>query len=177
MSCLRRTALQRKTQLRRTPMPRAARAGARRVKKTIQRQQQATRPDTGPTAGQRRTVAARAGWRCEICGAVLGWPDGSGGATWCAPHSFHHRRARGMGGTRRPDTNSPANLLLLCGTGTTGCHGRVEANRAAAHQLGWLLHQTEDPAQVPAYVVTGAGGEARPLLLTTDGRYEEPTTR
>lgn len=174
MSSLRRTALQRKTQLRRTPMPRAAKSTAGRVKKTIQRQQQTTHPDTDPTAAQRRTVTARAGWRCEICGTVLGWPDGSGG-TWCAPHSFHHRRPRGMGGTTRPDANSPANLLLLCGTGTTGCHGRVEANRAAAHQLGWLLHQTEDPTQVPAYVVTGPHREARPLLLTTDGRYEEPT--
>ena len=174
MSILRRTALQRKTQLRRTPMPRATKATAGRVTKTIRRQRLTARPDTGPTAGQRRTVAARAGWRCEICGTVLGWPDGSGG-TWCASHSFHHRRPRGMGGTRRPDTNSPANLLLLCGTGTTGCHSRVEENRAAAHQLGWLLHQTEDPTQVPAYVVTGPHHEAQPLLLTTDGRYEEPT--
>lgn len=171
---LRRTALQRKTQLRRTAMPKPTQAAADRVKKRIQRQQRTTRPDTGPTSARRSTVTARAGWRCEICGTVLGWPDGSGG-TWCAPHSFHHRRPRGMGGTTRPDANSPANLLLLCGTGTTGCHGRVEANRAAAHQLGWLLHQTEDPTQVPAYVVTGPHHEARPLLLTTDGRYEEAT--
>lgn len=174
MSSLRRTALQRKTQLRRTPMPRATKAAAGRAKKTIQRRQQASGLNTGPTAAQRRAVAARSGWRCELCGTVLGWSDDDGSTTWCAPHSLHHRRPRGMGGTRRADTNSPANLLLLCGTGTTGCHSRVEASRAAAHQLGWLLHQTEDPAQVPAYVVTGPQREARPLLLTTDGRYEEP---
>ena len=83
-----------------------------------------------------------------------------------------------MGGTRRPGTNSPANLLLLCGTGTSGCHGRVETYRQAARQLGWLLQQDDDPSTVPvylSYLVTGPTGEARNVLLTADGRYEEPT--
>lgn len=52
-----------------------------------------------------------------------------------------------MGGSKRPDTNLPANLILLCGSGTTGCHGYVESNRAEAFDLGFLLHQVDTPAE------------------------------
>lgn len=174
MSSLRRTALQRKTQLRRGPMPRRTNAVAARAEKTIARQKKAPRPaDTGPTAVQRRAVAERAGYRCELCLRVLGWPDGAAIA-WSTPHSFHHRRPRGMGGTTRTATNEPPNLLLLCGTGTTGCHGRVEANRDLAYRLGWLLHQAEDPATVPANIAV-AEDHTVPMLLTGDGRYLRAT--
>ena len=44
-----------------------------------------------------------------------------------------------MGGTKELWVNQPANLVCLCGTGTTGCHGWVEANRADARDLGWLV--------------------------------------
>jgi hypothetical protein len=46
------------------------------------------------------------------------------------PVSVHHRRPRMMGGSRNESTYiKPANLIVLCGSGTTGCHGWVESNR------------------------------------------------
>lgn len=53
-----------------------------------------------------------------------------------------------MGGTWREDTNSPANLVILCGTGTESCHGWVETNRAEAYRLGLLVKQNAAPSQV-----------------------------
>ena len=84
------------------------------------------------------TVRRRSQNRCERCGTddALRW-------------SLHHRKPRGMGGTRDPAINSPANVLLLCGSGTEGCHGRVESNRAEAYVLGLLVHRNDDPARVP----------------------------
>jgi hypothetical protein len=71
-----------------------------------------------------------------------------------------------MGGTRRPWINQLTNLLLLCGSGTTGCHDRVEANRAVAYAAGWLIrgHST-DPATVPVELARGL------VFLTADGCY------
>lgn len=158
---LARSALKRKTALKRVPVPRRDREARARVTKTIRRQ----RP-TGPTPVQRRAVACRANWCCELCGTQLGDPGHP--ARWYEPHSFHHRRPRGMGGTTRVETNEPPNLLLLCGTGTTGCHGRVEADRAAAIAAGWLVAQTQDPSTVPVDITAGAGL----VHLTPDGRYE-----
>lgn len=63
--------------------------------------------------------------------------------------SVHHRRPRGMGGSRRGDTNGLANLITLCGDGTRGCHGWVEAHRAEASRLGFLCPSWEDPADWP----------------------------
>lgn len=169
---LRRTALQRKTELRRTTLPRRTTTRAARAAKTMARQKaQPGATATGPTAAQRRTVAERAGYRCEVCARVLGWGEGAF-ATWTTPHSFHHRRPRAMGGTCRPDSNEPQNLLLLCGTGTTGCHGRVEANRTLALALGWLLRQDQDPATVPANI-WHCDHHTTPRLLTRDGNYQE----
>lgn len=53
-----------------------------------------------------------------------------------------------MGGTKDPAINSPANLILLCGSGTEGCHGWVESNRAESYTLGLLVYRNDDPAEV-----------------------------
>jgi hypothetical protein len=90
-------------------------------------------------------VLARAGWGCERCGVDL---QGARGSGW----SIHHRRPRGMGGTRRPDTNSPANLLAVCGSGNTACHGEIESNRAHAQENGWLVPQVLNPAEVAVLI-------------------------
>lgn len=158
---LRRTALTRRTELRRgtSPMPRRRREIARRAKKTIARQR-----NTGPSVAQRRAVADRANYCCELCGSSLYTPL----VGWTAAHSFHHRRPRGMGGTAREDTNSPANILLTCGTGTTGCHGRVEAQRAWARARGYLVTQHADPTTVAVQLHTG-----RLVLLTDTATYED----
>jgi 5-methylcytosine-specific restriction protein A len=84
----------------------------------------------------RELVKRRAGDCCERCGAAIS-----------ADHSYHHRRPRGMGGTKRKDT--AANLVLVCGSGTTGCHGLIESQRTASFATGWLVRQHQDPASVP----------------------------
>lgn len=114
---------------------------------------------SSPSASTVATLYARAGRRCELCGGPL-----SGLAGW----SKHHRRPRGMGGTRVSWVNDVTNLLLLCGSGTTGCHGRVESHREAAYEAGWLLRSGEHPAEVPVLI------HARGVVyLTPDGDYQE----
>ena len=78
-----------------------------------------------------------ADWMCERCGRP---------AT-----NVHHRRPRGMGGTKDPTIHDPSNLVALCGSGTTGCHGWIESNRAQARWEGWLIsrHDTRSPADIP----------------------------
>lgn len=49
-----------------------------------------------------------------------------------------------MGGTTDPAINDPRNLVTLCGSGTTGCHGWVESQRDRARQLGWLIDSLSD---------------------------------
>lgn len=66
----------------------------------------------------------------------------------------HHRRPRGLGGSRDPDTDLPANLLRLCGSGTTGCHGWIEHHRTTSIDLGYLIQQGKAPSTVPVLLVT-----------------------
>lgn len=58
--------------------------------------------------------------------------------------SLHHRFSRSMGGSRDPRLNDPRNLVWLCGSGITGCHGWVESHRTEATELGWLLASIVD---------------------------------
>ena len=60
-----------------------------------------------------------------------------------------------MGGSKDPMMSSPANLILLCGSGTEGCHGWVESNRAVAYPDGLLLHRNDDPAETPVVLRYG----------------------
>jgi hypothetical protein len=43
----------------------------------------------------------------------------------------------------------PCNLIDVCGTGTTGCHGWIHAHPAEAYRLGFLVKSGQDPALVP----------------------------
>jgi hypothetical protein len=70
-----------------------------------------------------------------------------------------------MGGTRRPDL--PSNLIALCGSGTTGCHGWVESRRTEALEEGLLVRQHHDPATTPVLLADGW------KLLTDDGSSTE----
>jgi hypothetical protein len=80
---------------------------------------------------------------CVKCGVIL---NGSG--------NVHHRRNRGQGGSRK--ANVISNLITLCGTPTSGCHGEVTLKpwdcQAAAY--GWVLstNGTTDPATEPVMV-------------------------
>ena len=92
-----------------------------------------------PEAAGRASVRERSQGRCELCGRAQA--DG-----------VHHRQPRSAGGSWHP-----ANLLDLCGSGTTGCHGLVEAHRdpftgypCDTYLMGWHVHRGEHPAGVVA---------------------------
>jgi hypothetical protein len=72
-----------------------------------------------------------------------------------------------MGGDKRPEASTAANALLLCGSGTTGCHGWVESHRVESRELGLLLFRTENPADVPVTLERGR------VILAADGTYQE----
>jgi hypothetical protein len=100
------------------------------------------RRNTGPTWKVRELVRERDRERCASCGISI-----YDARTW----SWHHRRNRGQGGSSDPAINSPANLLLLCGDGTTGCHGYITAHPAEARAAGRSvsLNARVDPVDVP----------------------------
>lgn len=131
---MRRTPLTRKTAL----AANRALSGVRDLKRGVTPQR--PRRNTGPTTATRRTVGERAGGCCERCGKII-----------TNEYSIHHRKPRGMGGTSDPAVNSPANLVLLCGSATTpdGCHTAVERFRQSAITTGYIVTRTADPATIP----------------------------
>lgn len=82
---------------------------------------------------QTRSIAhLRSGGLCERCGLEWAVQD-------------HHRRARGMGGTRRASTNAPSALFHVC----LKCHNQIESARRRAIEKGWLVPQHKEPADIP----------------------------
>ena len=79
--------------------------------------------------------------------------------------SIHHRQPRGMGGTSRLTANSLAVLMLICGTGVTGCHGYIERNRSWALSQGFLL-----PLPVPDKPTEATNPVAVPITLYSGRR-------
>ena len=103
----------------------------------------------GPTRDTTAAVDERDKYRCVRCARDI---DGG---------SRHHRQLRRFG------DHSAANLVLLCGSGTTGCHGWVHANPALAYATGLMIHSWHDPASVPARYWSGW------FILTIEGRKME----
>ena len=101
------------------------------------------RKDTGFDPIVVDAILERDGHMCARCGGAL-W--GERGLNY----SIQHRRARGSGGTDRPDTNMPQNGLALCGSGAgdAGCHSYVESHRDEARDNGWAVRQNKDPLRV-----------------------------
>lgn len=85
---------------------------------------------TSPTQKVRDSVFGR-DCSCVICGETY-------------QLQIHHRRPRGSGGTSRPESNQPANLLLVC----LEHHAWIESNRDTARQSGYLVPQHIDPENV-----------------------------
>lgn len=102
----------------------------------------------------RRLAVERSMGRCEVCGGSLN--------DWYGA-SVHHRRPRGMGGSRDPATNAASNLIVLCGSGTTGCHGDIERNRVRSRRNGLIVGSRMKPIEIPVLL----RGEW--WLLTDDG--------
>ena len=93
----------------------------------------------------RVAVLKRDGDACTRCGAAIVRPY----------YSLQHRRPRGMGGSRLLHTM--ANLVTLCGSATTGCHGEVESDRETSTRLGWLVPHGVTPEQWPVWRWTADG--------------------
>lgn len=82
----------------------------------------------------RAALRERAGDCCEICGVRA--------------NNAHHRRNKSQGGR-----DTLANLMLLCGSGTTGCHGNVTMNPKWAAESGYTIRGTVDePETVPVLI-------------------------
>lgn len=94
--------------------------------------------------GFRAAVFRRAGHRCERCGTHTSL-------------TLSHCIARSRGG---PWTHW--NVRALCGSGTTGCHGWLEANPAQAEAEGW---------RIPGSIVRGryVGPNASVRYLVNEG--------
>lgn len=89
-----------------------------------------------PSAETREACLRRDDWRCARCGAPLNG----------IAFSLHHRRLRSH---PFAGLHKPSNLVCLCGSGTTGCHGWVHANPELAYSHGYLVHAWDDPRKVP----------------------------
>lgn len=116
--------------------------------------------DTGPSRAVRNLVMEREGRACAACGvSVTG-----------QPFSIQHRRPRGMGGTSDPAANSLSNLVLMCGTGVTGCHGLAESRDPEMNARGFWLTFGEPPAETPVMLASEHGSGVL-VWLDDDGGY------
>lgn len=61
--------------------------------------------------------------------------------------NVHHRQMRSQ--APKDAVHVVENLLLLCGSGTTGCHGWVHAHPAESYRKGWLVRSWQSPPDVP----------------------------
>jgi len=86
---------------------------------------------------------------CEVCGAR---------AT-----NAHHRKNKSQGGQ-----DVLSNLLMVCGSGVTGCHGKITVNPAWARQFGYSVRSTESPAEISVWLNSLYGGHEW-LYLNDDG--------
>ena len=84
---------------------------------------------------------------CEYCGLGVSDPQ------------YHHRRPRGMGGTKRADSGGPENAVVV----HPACHVLIESNRNASLRDGFLVWQHKSPADSPILI------SGRWLLLNRDG--------
>jgi hypothetical protein len=90
--------------------------------------------------------------RCARCGRVI-WENGS----------RHHRKFKSRGGG-----DEVSNGVLLCGSGTTGCHGWAHANPDEAREAGFAVNSWENPKDVPVRLFLAGGA---PVYLDDDGQW------
>lgn len=106
-------------------------------------------------AKTRAALKERAHDCCEMCGKYLA-------------NNAHHRKNRSQGGG-----DNLANLMLLCGSGTTGCHGLVTTEPLMSKRMGWTVRWISDPAEVPVWRYDRARGERVLVLLDDEGGWSE----
>lgn len=87
---------------------------------------------TGPDKQTVELLRERAGGICELCG-------------FHEAQQVHHRKPRGMGGTKDPAINLESNLFYVC----FPCHADIESNRTEAVEKGWLVPRWKEPSATP----------------------------
>lgn len=113
----------------------------------------------------RRIVRERAAGKCELCGLP------------CPVGHYHHRKPRGMGGTKRIEASGAANCLLVHPT----CHRDIEMARHRSLENGWLVRQSETPSQVrvkrfDGWTLLSDDGTLTPSLSETSSAAPPDTT-
>lgn len=77
---------------------------------------------------------------------------------------IHHRKPRGMGGTRVNDSGCASNLIWLC----RECHEWIESHRTEALDNGWLIVRgVERPQTIPLLYL------GHWMYLTDDGQVKQ----
>lgn len=124
----------------------------------------------------RRTILDRDHETCQMCGTKIVF------GAWLG-YSLQHRSARGSGGSRSALVNGPANGLTLCGSATTGCHGKVEGDHTGlAEAKGMAVASWADPATVPVHTYRGwflldERGAAHPTAAPPTGNAHDVARR
>ena len=88
---------------------------------------------------------------CERCGLY-------------GANNAHHRVNQSQGGS-----DELSNLLLLCGSGTTGCHGWVTEHPDFARWDGLSVARGNDPSTVSVLRYDRITGTESRVYLTDDG--------
>lgn len=102
-------------------------------------------------------VDERDGYSCVRCGRSLRVTSGS----------RHHRQRRAVGGHSAP------NLILLCGSGSTGCHGWVHEHPREARAAGYIVRADGlvQAPEIPVQVVSaGPNSTLIWVMLAPTGR-------
>ena len=113
---------------------------------------------SGFTPALKAEIRERDGYQCQHCGRGVN------------PGEVHHRRPRGMGGSKNPNANAPSRLVLLCGDS----HRWIEANREEARSQGFLLGPGDDAEEIPILAFDGVRYVLRDDLTRTPAGWIAP---
>jgi hypothetical protein len=78
-------------------------------------------------------VETRAGWECEACGFTISDKP-----------EFHHRRARGMGGSSAQLLDVAVNLIRI----HQRCHAWIHAHPAVSRKHNWIIRRVEEASDL-----------------------------
>lgn len=112
-------------------------------------------------SAQREPLWRRCGGLCEVSGRPLDYDT----------FDMHHRRNKGMGGTRRPDVDELWNLLALDPQVHNGGPGSVHGRREWSHLRGYLVPKATAEHELAQWPVIVRG---RWVILGLTGYYPLP---
>ena len=95
---------------------------------------------SNPSKATCAAVDERDNHSCARCGVSL----------YSVSGSRHHRKLRSQGGK-----HDVTNLVLLCGSGTTGCHGWVHGHPKDGYESGHLVVSSAAPEDMPVEYADG----------------------